>query len=247
MELLDAVGVREEVVQFSKFLAVVEVFQQIIVDFEAFHHVLGLETERVDLSDLVVRDIEVFELFEVLETVDFVDFVAGGFEHLELVEFAVLESVEIFEVVVGDVEDGEGLAAVETFELVDVGVVEERLDFVVLEDEDGEGGEVPEHFDGGEFVLGEVEFGEDREEALVEHVVEVFEAGVAQVQDLDGFGCETFFEFLAEDFFRESPSEVFLGLLLLEPFDGDPVENLEFPEDVQGIDAVAAVFGDGVS
>lgn len=57
VELLDSVGMGKEEIEFGKFLAIVEVLKQVIVDLQALHHVLGLETEGVDLPDLIMAHI----------------------------------------------------------------------------------------------------------------------------------------------------------------------------------------------
>lgn len=73
-----------------------------------------VEGVDVDLSDAVLAQVKLTQLSQFFKVLDFDDFVIGGMEDFQVFERAVLKSVQVLQLVGGDVEEFEVGHPVET-------------------------------------------------------------------------------------------------------------------------------------
>jgi hypothetical protein len=87
-----------------------------------------------------------------------------------------------------------------------------------LEDEDFEVGKVSEHFNGGEFVATEIEFGEFGKLFVVEHIIKIFEFTAFEFE-FDNVFSRVASEIFLKNLLSESACEMLSGLNVLRTFD----------------------------
>lgn len=63
----------------KQFLDILEIFKPIVINLETFYRKFTFERIDIELSDLVVMDIQLLKQFQILKAVNLDDFVLGSF------------------------------------------------------------------------------------------------------------------------------------------------------------------------
>lgn len=72
-----------------------EVFQSVIIDLQAFDGQFTLERVRVELSYLIVIDVQLFQLLQVLQTVNFHYLIPRCLQYFEFRQLTEIETIKI--------------------------------------------------------------------------------------------------------------------------------------------------------
>jgi len=72
-----------------------EVFQSVIIDLQALDGQFTFERVRVELSYLIVIDVQLFQLLQILQTVNFHYFVPRCLQYFEFGQLTEIETIEI--------------------------------------------------------------------------------------------------------------------------------------------------------
>jgi hypothetical protein len=72
-----------------------EVFQAVIIDLQAFDGQFTLERVRVELSYLIVIDVQLFQLLQILQTVNFHYLIPRCLQYFEFGQLTEVEAIEI--------------------------------------------------------------------------------------------------------------------------------------------------------
>ena len=239
-QLLDPVVRDVQGLQLLQLLDVGERLETVLVQLEDHDLVVRVETVDVDLADAILAEVKLAQLAELLEVLDLDDLVVGGMEDLQLLEGAVLETVEVLQLVAGDVEELQVWHAVEAaleVPVLDAWLHEEGLDLVLPELQDLELRQVAEASQRAHMVVGEVQLAQVWALTLIEHVLEVAQLarGEVQVSDvLHGTTCQP----RSEDLLSQTSRERLLRLLVLLVVDREAVEDSELSQVEDAVDAV---------
>ena len=109
-----------------------------------------VEAIHVNLPNPILAQIELPELPQLLEVLNFDDFVVGGKEHLQLLQGAVLEAVQILQLILRDIKELEaGHSEEAPSEVLVIGrrFAEESLQTVIAEPQDFELWQVTKAFE----------------------------------------------------------------------------------------------------
>ena len=144
-----------------------------------------VEAIHIYLPNPILAQIELPELPQLLKVLNFDDFVIGGKEHLQLLQGAVLEAVQVLQLVLCDVKELEaGHSEEAPSEVLVIGrrFAEEGLKTVVAEPQDFELRQVAKAFETAHKVVGQVELSKLWAGILVKHVFEVAELARRKVK-----------------------------------------------------------------
>lgn len=84
-----------------------------------------------------------------------------------------------------------------------------------------------------------------RKQRVLEHIIKILELTLRQIQ-LYHILRPPPIQLLLENLLSEPPREMLSRLLLFETLDRRPIQYFEFLQNVEGVDSVAAVPGEGV-